>query len=198
MTQTYDDRIANLALTGKIVEEIDLGLADCNRTLQDIRDADFKKIITAAKFSPSLAAAILAGGFTSRAAATAMGASLASFGLATGATGLLGLIGLPLLPIAIIGILYKKKKEKEKREKMERDLLHAEKLALQKIIKKQVEVIQELKKAMEDLNRMHTETASNAAKTKEYANKLEDRVEYLERLIKMVNMAGEAFGVGAA
>lgn len=198
MSQTYDERIAKLAVTSRILEEVDLGVTDEKRTLKDISDPDFQKILTASEYSSNLGATILAGGFTYAAAASSMGTSLGVLGLA-GATGFLGLLGLPLLgPIAILGYFYKKKKEREKREQQERDLLRAEKLALQKIIKKQTEVIRALKKAMEELSRKHTEVEKNAKNAMNYVKQQEERVEYLERLLKMVNMAGEAFEVSVA
>jgi hypothetical protein len=198
MSNTYDERIAKLAVTSRILEEIDMGLSNANRTLVDIRDVDFAKIITAGKASQHLGAAILGGGFTYAGAAAALGSSLGVLGIAA-APGFLGLLGFPLLtPIAIIGYFYKKKKDREKREQQERDLLHAEKLALKKIIEKQSQVILALKRAMEELKRKQKEIEKNIANTINYAKEQEERVEYLETLLKMVNMASEAFEVGVA
>ena len=194
MSQTYDERIAKLAVTSRIIEEVEIGLKDNNRTLKDIHDDEFKKIIAVSTGKNiGLGAAILAGGLSYAGVATAMGTSLGVLGIAGAASGILGLVGLPLLgPIAIIGYFYKKKKEREVRERQERDLLQG-KVALQKIIKKQVELINELKKAMEELKRRQTEVEHNVKNTMNYAKQQEDRVEYLERLLNMVNMASGAY-----
>jgi hypothetical protein len=198
MNKTYDERVAKLAVTSRILEEIDLGLSNENRTLNDIHDVEFNKIVKASKSNSTLGTAILAGGFTYASAASVMGGSLGVLGFA-GATSFLGLLGLPILgPLAIIGYLYKKKKDREKKEQQERDLHHGEKLALQKIIKKQVEVIHALKKAMEEMKRRQTEVEVNTTKTMDYAKQQEERVEYLERLLQMVNLASEAFEVNVA
>jgi hypothetical protein len=59
MSKTYDERLAKLAVTSRIIEEVDLGLSNEYRTLHDIPDIEFKKIITAGKSSAHLGAAIL-------------------------------------------------------------------------------------------------------------------------------------------
>ncbi len=146
MNKTYDERVAKLAVTSRIIEEVENGLKDPSRTLKDINDIEFKKIVTVSKQNVGLGAAILAGGFTYSGAASAMSASLGVLGIAS-TSSLLGLLGLPLLgPITLFGLLYKKKKDREKRERQETELLQAEKLALQKIIKNQVKLIEALKK----------------------------------------------------
>ena len=201
MNKTYDERLAKLAVSSRIIEEIDLALSNVTRTIRDIKDTNFKKIIVASQTTATLEGAILAGGFTYTTAAAAMGASISVLGIGSGLS-LLGLLGLPILgPFAILGLaryMYKKKKEREKNERLEKDLLNAEKLALQKVIKKQIEVIQALKNAMEELGRKQEEVEYNATKTVDYVKQQEERVEYLERLLSMVNMAGEAFLEGAA
>jgi len=201
MNKTYDERLAKLAVSSRIIEEIDLALSNVTRTIRDIKDTNFKNIIVASQTTTTLEGAILAGGFTYTTAAAAMGASISVLGIGSGLS-LLGLLGLPILgPFAILGLaryMYKKKKEREKNERLEKDLLNAEKLALQKVIKKQIEVIQALKNAMEELGRKQEEVEYNATKTVDYVKQQEERVEYLERLLSMVNMAGEAFLEGAA
>jgi len=164
--------------------------------MRDVRCEDFKKIVAASKTSQHLASAILSSGYTYAGAATAMGVSLGMLGV-TRVSGILGLLGFPILaPFFLIVRAYKKAKEREKREQQERDLLQAEKVALQKIIKKQSAIIQTLKREMEELHRMQAETETNAVRTMEYAKEKEARIEYLETLLQMVTLAGEAFEVG--
>ncbi|SDE47212.1 hypothetical protein SAMN02799630_05416 [Paenibacillus sp. UNCCL117] len=199
MSQAYDERVARLAVASRILEEADLALQQKNRTLRDILDTNFRKIITASQTNPKLSGAILAAGFTFGGVATAMGSSLGVLGIVGGGASLLGLVGLPLLgPIGIGIYVYKKIKERQKREQLEKELHHAEKLALQQIIKKQAELIQALKQTMQEAVRKQDEMERNMNQTMNDARRKEERIKYLERLLEMMTQAGEAFGAGAA
>lgn len=196
MSQTYDERVAKLAVTSRILEEAELCFQDSSRTLSDIKDVQFNKLVQASKTNNKLSGVIVGAGLSYSVAATAMGGSLGALGLVGGGAGVLGLLGLPLLgPLAIFGVagyLLKKKKEKDKREQLERDLQKAEKLALQKIIRKQNELIQELKKTMQEIIRDKDEMKKNMDHLKDFVKQKEARIDYLERLLAMVTMAGDA------
>ncbi|MNW28056.1 hypothetical protein D3C74_48650 [compost metagenome] len=195
MSQTFDERVAKLAVTSRILEEADLCFKDSSRTLADIKDVQFNKIVKASKTTSNLSGVIVVAGLSYTAAVATMGGSLVTVGIIAGTGSILSLLGLPLLgPFAIIGIagyLFKKK-EREKRERLEKDLQEGEKLALQKIIRKQNSLIQELKKIMQEINQDKDEIKKNMEHTRDYVKQKEERIEYLERLLAMLTMAGDA------